>query len=229
MKKYLIILTLTFLLTFIIPLEIFPQEPIQCSSEVRLDNEFIYNITKEFKIQNTTYTACNRAELMTARLITLANDSNTDFNKIQINEKDNEISLSLNETILIVFAKDEINDGGINNLKNNIINAVEKYRIKKNPFTILITHFYAFMGAFMLYLMHRLQNKLPISLLKGIGLIRDPSNADYKILLLDMCLTSILGCILIVPLASPITPAQSIIAGLSMTGILTIHTENIRQ
>jgi len=86
--------------------------------------------------------------------------------------------------------------------------------------------FFAFLGAFVLYLLNRLQNKQPFSLFTAIN-INMGTNAKSMIVLGDMCISSIIGTVLIIPLASPITISQAIIAGLGMTGILSAHTKQL--
>lgn len=84
--------------------------------------------------------------------------------------------------------------------------------------------FFAFLGAFVLYLLNRLQDKQPFSLFKAIN-INIGSDARSFTILFDMLISSCLGAIVIIPLTSPSTVPQAIVAGLGMTGILSAHTK----
>jgi hypothetical protein len=79
--------------------------------------------------------------------------------------------------------------------------------------------FFAFVGAFVLYVLNRLQNKIPFSLFNALG-IKVDSEARPWTILWDMIISSIIGAIVVVPLTSPTTTAQALAAGLGMTGIL---------
>lgn len=84
--------------------------------------------------------------------------------------------------------------------------------------------FFTFLGAFVLYLLNRLQGKQPFSLFRGLN-INVGSGAWPIVILLDMVISSILGSILVIALTAPITVPQAVVAGLGMTGILSAHTE----
>jgi hypothetical protein len=85
--------------------------------------------------------------------------------------------------------------------------------------------FFAFLGAFMLYALNRLNKKEPFSLLKVLN-INVGSGAAPGVILLDMVVSSILGVMVILPLTSPATIPQAVVAGLGMTGILAAHSKD---
>ena len=85
--------------------------------------------------------------------------------------------------------------------------------------------FFTFLGAFTLYLLNRLQGRQPFSLFSAINIGIGPG-ARPGVVLVDMIISSILGAIVIIPLTSPGTIPQAIVAGLGMTGILSAHTSN---
>jgi len=79
---------------------------------------------------------------------------------------------------------------------------------------------FTFLGAFTLYVLNRLHNKQPFSLFTALN-VDMGSAASAKIILFDMFLSSVIGTLVVVPLTSPSTVPQAIIAGLGMTGILS--------
>src|ERR1700731_334042 len=84
--------------------------------------------------------------------------------------------------------------------------------------------FFAFLGAFALYLTNRLQNKQPFSLFRALNMNLS-AGARPVVIFLDMIISSVLGATIVVALTSPSTVPQAIIAGLGMTGILSAHTK----
>lgn len=87
--------------------------------------------------------------------------------------------------------------------------------------------FYSFVGAFTLYLLNRLQDKHPFSLFRAININVSTSEAKPPIILLDMMISSALGATVVVQLTSPGTVPQALIAGLGVTGILTVHVKEL--
>lgn len=87
--------------------------------------------------------------------------------------------------------------------------------------------FYAFLGASTLYLLNRLQKKQPFSVLTALNvdMVNNPLPAKV---LADVFISGGLGALIVVALTSPATIPQAVIAGLGMTGILTIHTTEIK-
>jgi len=86
-------------------------------------------------------------------------------------------------------------------------------------------HFFAFMGALALYVMNRLNNRQPFSLLKAMNY--DVSNTGKpRVVFADMCLSSVLGAVIIVPMTTPSTINQAIVAGLGLTGILSAYSKS---
>jgi hypothetical protein len=85
--------------------------------------------------------------------------------------------------------------------------------------------FFTFLGAFVLYLLNRLQGKQPFSLFRGLN-INVGSGAWPIVIFFDMVISSILGAILVIALTAPVTVPQAVVAGLGMTGILSAHTES---
>jgi len=84
---------------------------------------------------------------------------------------------------------------------------------------------HAFLGALTLYILNRLQGKRPFSLFQALNIDVADVTARSHTIFLDMMLSSALGAIVVIPLTSPSTVPQAIIAGLGMTGILAAHTK----
>jgi hypothetical protein len=90
--------------------------------------------------------------------------------------------------------------------------------------SLLKLPFFAFLGAFMLYALNRLNQKEPFSLLKVLN-INVGVGASPGVIFLDMLVSSTLGTAVILPLTSPATIPQAVVAGLGMTGILAAHSK----
>ncbi len=86
---------------------------------------------------------------------------------------------------------------------------------------------YAFLGAWMLYVMNRLYDKQPFSLFKVLN-INVGRTAPSYVILLDIVLSSALGVAVIMPLIAPATIAQAVAAGLGMTGVLSAHAKKAK-
>jgi hypothetical protein len=99
---------------------------------------------------------------------------------------------------------------------DTIANAIEIVLGLKLPF-------HAFLGAFTLYVLNRLQGKHPFSLFQALNIDVTDSGARPHTIFADMVLSSALGAAVVIPLTSPTTTPQAIIAGLGMTGILAAH------
>lgn len=87
--------------------------------------------------------------------------------------------------------------------------------------------FYTFMGAFVLYILNRHQGKRPFSLFSAIN-IDVSERAKAFTILLDMVFSSLIGSIVVLALVEPNTIAQSVVAGLGMTGILSANSTDIK-
>ena len=88
--------------------------------------------------------------------------------------------------------------------------------------------FYTSLGSFTLYILNRMQGKQPFSLFRATNIDVLSSAARPITIFLDMILSSFIGALVVIPLASPTTVPQAIIAGLGMTGILAAHTKDAR-
>lgn len=88
--------------------------------------------------------------------------------------------------------------------------------------------FFASLGAFTLYILNRMQGKQPFSLFRALNIDVLTAAARPSVILIDMIFSSALGAAVVIPLTSPSTVAQAIIAGLGMTGILAAHTKETR-
>lgn len=86
-------------------------------------------------------------------------------------------------------------------------------------------YFYAFLGAFVLYLLNSLHNHMPFSLFTGININID-KNTKPHIILLDMIISSIIGAVAVIPISAPSTVPQALLAGLGLTGILSVHSKS---
>lgn len=101
--------------------------------------------------------------------------------------------------------------------------------IVKSLWLFLALPFYAYLGAFTLYVLNRINEKQPFSLFRALNIDVISKTASPKIILWDMVFSSTLGAIVVVALVSPATVPQAIIAGLGMTGILAAHTKQTSQ
>jgi hypothetical protein len=79
---------------------------------------------------------------------------------------------------------------------------------------------YAFIGAFTLYILNRLQKRQPFSILSALNWEMNTP----EIIVIDLVLSSLLGAFVVIPLVNPNTVPQALIAGLGFTGILSVHT-----
>jgi len=86
-------------------------------------------------------------------------------------------------------------------------------------------HFFAFSGAFVLYVMNRLNNRQPFSLFAAIN-IDVGSNGKPKTIFGDMIFSSMIGAIIVLPLTGPTTISQALAAGLGLTGILSAYSKS---
>lgn len=84
--------------------------------------------------------------------------------------------------------------------------------------------FFTFLGSFVLYVSNRLQNKQPFSVFTAINIDIGPTANSWTILA-DIFISSCLGTAVILPLTGPTTVPQAIVAGLGMTGILSVHAK----
>jgi archaellum biogenesis protein FlaJ (TadC family) len=81
---------------------------------------------------------------------------------------------------------------------------------------------HTFVGAFILYILNKLNRKDPFSFLTALNM---PTEKPI-VILFDIFISSLLGAIVVFPLTNPVTAPQAIIAGLGMTGILSTYTKN---
>jgi len=80
---------------------------------------------------------------------------------------------------------------------------------------------FACFGAIILYVLNKLQGKQPFSLFSALNI--DVSNeAPWHNVLSDMLLSSLIGGIAVFFITSPATAPQAIVAGLGMTGVLSV-------
>lgn len=80
------------------------------------------------------------------------------------------------------------------------------------------------LGAFVLYILNRLQNRQPFSLFLALNVAMDNS-AKPGVILLDMFLSSLIGAGVVYLLTTPVTVPQALVAGLGMTGVLSAHAK----
>jgi hypothetical protein len=82
-----------------------------------------------------------------------------------------------------------------------------------------------YVGAFVLYILNRLQKRLPFSLFSALNIDTTSDNARPLVIFVDMLLSSLIGTIVVIPLTSPGTVPQAIVAGLGMTGVLSVYAK----
>lgn len=86
-------------------------------------------------------------------------------------------------------------------------------------------YFMCVVGAFVLLIITRMQDQIPLSIGKSIGI--NVSNSGNPIVrLTDLALSAALGGFIVWILAEPATAKQSIVAGLGMSGLLSAYTED---
>jgi len=89
-------------------------------------------------------------------------------------------------------------------------------KISSNPELL----FWAFFGAFILYILNSCQDHQPFSLFtalnKGVSI-----NGGTVTIFFDMLISSFLGAILVFVMIAPETGRQALAAGLGMTGLLS--------
>lgn len=86
-------------------------------------------------------------------------------------------------------------------------------------------HFFAFSGAFVLYVMNRLNNRQPFSIFAALN-IDVGNNGKPKTIFSDMVFSSMIGAIIVLPLTGPTTISQALAAGLGLTGILSAYSKS---
>jgi len=79
---------------------------------------------------------------------------------------------------------------------------------------------WAFLGAFVLYALNRLQDHQPFSIFKVIN-VETGRDAKPSTILFDMVISSAVGALVIFAFTAPETGRQAIAAGLGMTGLLS--------
>jgi hypothetical protein len=87
--------------------------------------------------------------------------------------------------------------------------------------------FFATLGAFVLYLLNRLQERRPFSLFSGLN-IDVGIKAKPLIIFTDMLISSLLGGVLVIALSSPESIPQSLLGGLGLTGLLSPFSHDTR-
>lgn len=78
-------------------------------------------------------------------------------------------------------------------------------------------------GAFVLYMSHRNSGKEPLSLFKALNIDVSGKTGKPLAILSDMMLTSAIGGYLVFLMVAPTTAAQAVVAGLGMTGMLSVQ------
>lgn len=89
------------------------------------------------------------------------------------------------------------------------------------------TLFLAALGAFVLYLLNRLQERKPFSLFSGLN-IEVGAKGKPHVILIDMLISSILGGYIVLALSSPETNLQALLGGLGLTGILSPYSQDMK-
>jgi hypothetical protein len=84
----------------------------------------------------------------------------------------------------------------------------------------------AVLGAFVLYILYRHQNRQPFSLFVALN-IPVGNSASYWVILLDMIVSSVIGGVSVTLLTVPVTVSQAFAAGLGMTGIFSAHLRGL--
>lgn len=99
--------------------------------------------------------------------------------------------------------------------------------LHEEPIRIVMMALFTFVGAFVLYVLNRLQKKQPFSLFEALNIDVRTHDSRPTTILTDMILSSLLGSILVVAIVSPTTIAQAVAAGLGLTGLLSTLATNI--
>lgn len=80
---------------------------------------------------------------------------------------------------------------------------------------------YAFTGCIALYMVNRASGVQPFSLCKAVN-IGVGRRAKPLTIIVDMVISSAIGCVLVVGLTTPQTIPQAVAAGLGLSGILAV-------
>lgn len=81
-------------------------------------------------------------------------------------------------------------------------------------------------GAFALYILNRTGGRQPFSLFSVLN-VDVGRTGQPGVILLDMIISSAIGCLLVFWIAQPQNQAQAVVAGLGMTGLLSSHAKGI--
>src|SRR5215203_652767 len=103
----------------------------------------------------------------------------------------------------------------------------ESIGLQGEPLRIVMMGLFTFIGAFVLYVINRLQKKQPFSLLEALNVDVRTHDSKPVTILTDMIVSSLLGSILVVAIVSPTTIAQAVAAGLGLTGLLSTLATDI--
>ncbi|MGJ8654352.1 MAG: hypothetical protein ACSHX8_13920 [Opitutaceae bacterium] len=80
-----------------------------------------------------------------------------------------------------------------------------------------------FLGAFGLYVLHKNQNNDPFSFLKAINV--DVGESSHpRTIIFDICLTSLLGSLLVFFISEPQSSSQAVMTGLGFSGVISAFT-----
>jgi len=108
---------------------------------------------------------------------------------------------------------------GVNDNFDQILN------LAKQILDFLKLPFFTFLGAFTLYVLHRLQDRQPFSLFTALN-IDVSKTAPPANVFGDMILSSLIDAVVVCALTEPTTIPQAVVAGLGMTGILSAHAKS---
>jgi hypothetical protein len=81
------------------------------------------------------------------------------------------------------------------------------------------------LGAIVLYILNRLQNRQPFSLFRALN-VEVGNSATPFIIFFDMLFSSLIGAVVVFLLTQPVTVPQAVVAGLGMTGVLSAHSQD---
>ena len=108
--------------------------------------------------------------------------------------------------------------------------STDAMKIQSLPFVLpdqFLLYLAASLGALILYMINRTQNKQPFSLFQVIN-IDSGRQAKFYIVITDMIVSSLLGGVVIMLMSRPENSSQSFMSGLGLTGLLSPFAQNLQ-
>lgn len=99
-------------------------------------------------------------------------------------------------------------------------------RVPREMFDQFTMAAFCTVGAFVLYILNRTNGKKPFSMFLVINIDVGATTGKPYVILLDMIVSSMIGGSVVYFVTYPSTAAQAVVAGLGMTGLLSVHAKD---